>query len=584
MKNNILYLLILVLGTFVNSCDDSFLEENKKQIDGYALDVPLFVHPVSEFTEITIEIPEFKDTDYKVIHFPKIIHFESLNGKIGSDGIIRMRIKVDNFDTSISKTAQNLGNILLKIGDSKVLQINVYYENYGNPVLELNQTSYDFAGSRSEVSLIISNKGTGYLIMNISDFPSWLKIQPNAYYETDVNGFIVVPQNSFVEYKLSVNREGLTPGNYEGEIKIISNDINQIFHTIPVKMVVRENMNSDNVVPLKGVVVDCDFDKSTNTLYVASSVENKVYVFDMALQKITKEISLTKKVNNVSLSETNSKLFVGQNGLISVYNTADLSLISQIDVDFMASDVIDGENGYYYIVKKDGDFQTYFYTYKVATEELFPSGRYIDRVEGNFLLKLIKVPYIFTVRADTSPNGLTLADIKNGKPVYLRYWHQSFGTKLWQKDDGSIVVGQLGMIFKTPNINTADPINLLGILKPDNRPDNYEYGYPYKWIDLNTQTKSIWGVFYDSMDFYNKKPTVIEWDENSLNVKRTVPIDDYYTEINGKKDFYGTVPYYIFSTREGNKIVLVKDVLNPDNSYNAPNINAWHLEIVDVTK
>ena len=42
MKNNILYLLILLLGTLINSCDDSFLEENKKTTDEYLLDV-LFV-------------------------------------------------------------------------------------------------------------------------------------------------------------------------------------------------------------------------------------------------------------------------------------------------------------------------------------------------------------------------------------------------------------------------------------------------------------------------------------------------------------------------------------------------------------
>ena len=34
---NIIYLFVLLFTAFTVSCDDSFLEENKKQIDGYDL-------------------------------------------------------------------------------------------------------------------------------------------------------------------------------------------------------------------------------------------------------------------------------------------------------------------------------------------------------------------------------------------------------------------------------------------------------------------------------------------------------------------------------------------------------------------
>lgn len=583
----IAFLFALFLTVFITSCDNSFLDENRKTQNGYTLDVPLFVEPTSEFVEVSVQIPQLKNTRYKVMQYPKIIYFESFSGNIDETGLLKLKIKVDNFDNSVSRYPQRMGSIILKIDNDKLLEINVLSVNYGEPVLKVNPTSYDFAKSSSEFNLTIGNSGTGFLFAKIESQPNWLRIEPYPYIEQDENGFAIIPQSNAIEYRLSVNRQGLNIGTYEGEIKIISNDTKHSVYIIPVKMEVRENKNPDNVLPLNGMVVDCEFDKSTNMLYVASSVENKVVVVNIASQKIVKEITLNRNVNAISLSENNSKLFVGQSGLVSVYNTSDLSLHSQIEIDFMASDVIDGQNGYYYIAKKDGDFESYFYSYDLATQKLYPSGAYHDKMEGNSFIKIANKPYILTTRINTSPSGVTLADIKNGKPVYINYWHQDFGNRFWQKEDGSIIIGRRGHIFKTPNPQTSSSqINTLGVLKPNEREGN-EYGYSYNWIDLNSQTQSIWGAMYDmhNLHYLPNKSVVFEWNENTYTIKRTIPVDEYYTEIKGKKDFYATIAHYVFSTKEGNKIVLVKNVVDPDDSYTtAPLIKAWHLEIIDVTK
>jgi|GEM_PF-1417080 hypothetical protein len=583
MKKNLFYIIVSLALLAMNSCNNDFLEENKKQIDGYELDVPLFVEPVETFTEVSITLPDLKNKSFSVLQYPQIIHFKSFKGTIDETGLLRMEIKVDYFDSQIDNTPRDLGSIILNIDGFGLLQIHVYHANYGDPVLGLNQESFDFAGSRAERTLIVSNKGTGYLMAKMYDFPAWLEVNTNNY--SDANGFVTLSAHSNAELKLTVKRDGLNPGSYEGNITIISNDIYQESHIIPVKMIVRENRNAENIIPIGGVVVDSEFDKNMNILYIASSEVNKVYVFDLTSNSVTQEISLTKNINDVSLSEDGKTLFVGQSGLITLYNTSDLSEKLQIDTDFIASDIIDGENGYYYISKQDGDYDTYFYSYNTATKQLAPSGRYINNIEGDVLMKLLDTPYLLITRKNTSPNGINLIDITKGDPISVKYWHQSFGNKLWQKEDGTIIIGRNGLVFKTPTIQTGDPMNTLGTIKPYYLEYPPNFGFDYTWLNFNAKTKSIWGVYYSPYDYYDigKTPKVLEWDDNTYALRREVSFEEYYTTINGKAGFYAARPHYIFSSKEGDKIILVKNVYNPDDSY-TQQYKEWHLEIIDVRK
>ena len=87
MKQTIPILLILSLLTLFTACDDSFLEENRKKTDSYILDGTLFVYPTPQFTEVTfaladLDVNRFKVSRYKVVQYPRILHFASLHGEI----------------------------------------------------------------------------------------------------------------------------------------------------------------------------------------------------------------------------------------------------------------------------------------------------------------------------------------------------------------------------------------------------------------------------------------------------------------------------------------------------------------------
>ncbi|MDD3543248.1 MAG: hypothetical protein PHO69_11275, partial [Petrimonas sp.] len=91
MKKKIIYLLTVVVLFISSSCNNDFLEENKKQVDGYHLDTPLFVQPVSAYTEASVTLPDLKNKGFRILQYPKIIHFETFDGHIDESGKLSFR-------------------------------------------------------------------------------------------------------------------------------------------------------------------------------------------------------------------------------------------------------------------------------------------------------------------------------------------------------------------------------------------------------------------------------------------------------------------------------------------------------------
>lgn len=593
MKNYLLYVFTLSLFAFIGSCDDSFLEENKKQLDGYSIDVPLFVEPVSEFTEVSITLPDLKNKDFKVLQSPKIIHFETLTGHIDDTGVLKLSIKVDEFPSQESIGVQNLGTIALNVTGKGVYLIPVGYINIGEPSLMINPTiissdfslSYiDFGPSNQEKNLSISAGYAGVLMYQIIKYPSWIVFSDNN--ASDKDDIVILDPNDQMEYAISVRRDNLAPGYYEGEIVFASNDVHKQIHNLKVSMIVRDKTKTLSTLPIEGKVVDCDFDKQTNTLFVASQSPSKIQAFNIETGTKEKEISLNRDLTTLSISEDGKKLLAGQNGMLSVFDVTNLTLLKEIPTEFILNDAIDAMDGFYYLSNKTdniGNSISNLYQFNTFTEKIKNFSTFDNSIRGGYMLKLKSIPYLLTTKTRYTPTGLYLIDISNGTPELIKYWHQDLGQKLWQTNDKIHIIGSEGNVFKTPDRNTGNEIIMSGNLKPQGIATQFYDSQGFKWFDESVQTKSIWGIYYGSSpmrDYGFNYPQVLEWNSETYEIKRQIDFSDYETTINGQHKDYPTLPHYLFSNVGGNRIALIKNVLNE----NSTEINAWSLEIIDVSQ
>lgn len=592
MRNYTLRLLSLLLIALLYSCDDSFLEENKKQIDGKILEV-LMVEPINEFKEASITVDELRNSDFNVIQYPKIINFELLSGHIDDTGLLKLKMKVDEFPSQDNVGVQNLGTIVLNVIGKGYYMIPVGYINIGEPELIIDPTifSYDFSlsyvdfgPSNQEKNFSIVGGYAGVLIYQIMEYPSWIVFSPNNVSETDE--IVMLEPNKQMEYAISVKRENLSPGYYEGNIVFISNDTHKQLHNLKVSMIVRDRTTTLSTLPIEGAVVDCAFDKQTNTLFVASQQPNKIHVFDTENNAKRKEISLNKDVTSLSISEDGEKLLVGQNGMLSVFDVANLMLLREVPTTFVLNDALDAMDGFYYLSNKTdyvGNARSNLYQFNTSTEELKNFSTFDDYINGGYMLKLKNSPYLLTTRTSNTPTGLHLIDISNGTPELLKYWHQDLGRKLWQTNDGNYIIGSEGNIFKTPDRNTSNEIVATDTLKPQGVNGKFYDVQGFKWFDESAQTKSIWGVYYGSLpvrEYGLNYPQVLEWNSETYEIKRQIDYSDYKTTIGGQYRDYSTLPHYIFSNTAGDRVVLIKNVLNEGST----EVDAWSLEVIDVSK
>lgn len=556
MKRILTYILFLSLIAFALSCDDSFLEENKKHIDGYDLNIPLLVEPTTEFTEVSVTLSELKNKDFKIIQYPKNIHFESLKGHINDNGDLKFSIKVDRLDYPIRDTPEELGNIILNINDFGLLSIELFYINLGIPKIAVDEV-LDFGLFRRKKQFSINNVSSeGYLLFQIVSAPSWLKVDALQIHEPAT----VHPDGSYV-FHMYVEPIGLSQGNYEDNMVIVSNDPDRPEITIKVKITVPDNKN---FYPIAGTIVDCEFSKRTNRLYIAQPDGILVY---NTINMTVSEKKFPQGINGITLSEDEKTLLVGQNGFIRVFETSEFSLKQEIGLDYNVTDIVDGENGYYYFSHNKQTICSYNQS----------NGTIIESGGGDRILKIKDKPYLLVTPDNMGQTGILLVDISNGKQEFIRDWfRETYG--LWSGRSNDKIISGFGHIYDIPL--STPPVEL----QPENM---LEFPYAdlehsiYHWIDENPNTGSIWGAFNTNRTVY--EPTIIEWDNSTYKKRRSFYISDYYTTVDNKAAYYPFLPKYIFLNDEGSTLFVIKRAYSKDFAFFVEEFDNWHLEIIDVS-
>lgn len=570
MKKIINPLLFLSLIVFAVSCDDSFLDENKKTIDGYTLDVPLNVYPVNEYTDVSALLPELKNKDFKVIQFPILLHFESLKGKIDAMGNLTFKIKVDPFDYPPSVEPYELGNIILDISDFGMLSIPVVHLNYGVPKANIEGNSFDFGTHLTEGSFTVTNDENGVLLFRLTEKPSWVTIQQSGLIGEymEIGEEMLLSPYGWNYFSIIPDRNKLAPGEYEGRIVIETNDPSNPEFTIKLRITILSYENPESMKAIEGTVIDAKFDKSTNTLFYITHNPVKLVSYNMDTDtKIEKKPE--RSPASIRLSADNKTILLAESGMVEFIEPSTLKTKEKIELNFSVLDIEDGENGYYYLTNSGNEIFSYnTLTKEIKKLSIFESG--LSLVEANMLMKVNGKSQLLMSRKGYSPNGIYLIDFSDPENLsFVNYWHLSFGEKFFTSSNKKYVYSKSnGHIYSIPDA-TNSSINDLGKFVPDGT--GYDDYYHYKWFDHTSGTSSVWASYNYYSNFEN---IVIEFDDKTFERRRIIKLNDYVTTIHGKKDYYKTLAPFLFSNNEGDRLILIKNV----DDYNA---NFWHLEIVD---
>lgn len=579
MKKRIPY-IALVIMLFISACSNDFLDENKEEIDLYTLNVPLFLEQTADFVEVSITLPELKNKSLHVFQYPKMIHFDSFDFQTDETGLLKMKIKTDNsFYLPVSDTPYNGGNIVLNVKDVGYMAINLFFVNLGNPNLAFDEATFAWGFNREEKNFSISNTNyDSYLVYKIEEYPDWITItSENAI---DGEGYAVLPGGAISsDYHMHVNTHGLAPGEYSGKISIVSNDKAHPLSQIEVNVRVSD---PKNMYAIEGTVKDCEFDKERNILYIATAQPDKILMYDTDNGMKVTQYDLAGNIRCLTLSENGQCLLVGQDNQLSVINLSDFSE-KRIPLDIDVADVADGGNGFYYLSSyKGNNLNGDFYSYEISTGTMTLSHYSTNLIEGDRMVKVKGKPYLFTTCSATLPGGIYGIDISEGNPKLLFYWHEETYNKLWFAEN-RLFTG-LGDLYSLTNEELSDKTRLDNLPKNSNQITNSRF---FLGFDVNAQTKSIWGSGYFDVQQVEPKPLIsqeykiIEWDLNTLEIKRTVEPSYYDTTYNGKTNEYPTVPHYIFTTSRGEKMYLVKNIYTKEG-FEIKEHNDWLIEVTDL--
>lgn len=573
---HIIYIFILLFTVFTISCDDSFLEENKKQIDGYDLDAPLYVQPVSDYTEAFVTLPDLKNKDFKVFQYPKIIHFETFDGHIDETGKLTFRIKVDPYDNPVKLEPQNLGNIILNVDDFGLLSIRVQSINWGTPKASVRENLIDFDLSRNRKELKLENYANGILLYKLSQKPSWVEVSRSSWGDDfiktdDIN---YVEQNVYTTLSVVPKVEGLSPGVREGEIIFETSDPNNPIIKVNVKIRIRTYENSEAIVPIDGVVMDAEFDKNTNTAIIITQNPAKLILYNTDT-KVKKEKVLDKSPYSIDLSSDGKTILLGESGQMEIIELNTLNTKEKITTSYIIYDIVDGENNFYYFTNNNYELFSFNKTTKEIKKQTVIRPEYNNEITGNIVTKIKNKPHLLFSSFGIASYGLALIDTSTPDDLgYINYWHDSFESKILVSEDNKYMFAGMSYVYGLPNENSGSTLYVLGMLEDKDKKDFIRFD----WIHHSLASNSVWGAYkYYDNETYRYKGRLIEFADNTFDERRKIELNEYVTTINGKKDYYGTIAPYFFATANGNDLLLVKNIVE----YNA---NAWHLEVIDVSK
>jgi len=573
---NIKYILLVLFCVLINACSNDFLFDNFKETKNYSLSDTIYLAKNGMISPTTITLPATvtANSAYKIRQYPEWITIKQLDGNL-SGNTIDLKIEYNNSSNYYSSSLW--GNIVVEIDGLGFLNIVITNtEKKADPPqtseISVSPSLIDFGETlTSSTFTLTQNSSFTTPQYKIISYPNWISI-PSQY---------LTGNYSSISIPLTCTRlSSLAAGTYEGKIAITNNSSKHDTINVTVKMVIPSLINTSNITSIDGNVADAVFDKNLDRLYIVTQTPNQLVILDGA-NNTTSKISLMKTPGCIKLSEDGSRIFIGQNHLLSIMDAYSQTITKSIDLTIDVFDMMYGENNWCYLIAKNNGLDTSSdgsrYVNIETGNTISPTvsyANYYQKIEQSaHILKVRNKKQAIITRTKTSPEGLSLFQLQNDSLKVVKYWHESTGSKFWSSEDGAFVLGSGGYCIEPNSIGQTN-LNVLGKLIPDNT--SYSY-YTYQWLDHCKATGSIWGIYGSGQTYDQAK--VIEFDDTNFNKKQTLSFTtDYITVLNGVIGKYESEPCYIFSNKVGNKVFLIK---NLKTKYNT---SAWSIETINLNR
>lgn len=558
--NRIAVLLAVVVTVFLfHSCDNSFLEEN--QVPEYSeLNDTIFVTNSTQPFELNLNFNNTQTCNWRVAQFPVWLDLYPKEGSKQANGNSTIQFTVNDSNIPLEPGFYTFP-LVFDIDGKKMVGYTVALAHLGHPNMNVSTTSILFTNSYSS-SLEIRNESYGILSWWIASAPNWLTAEKQ---------YGLIDQYQSEEIKLSVDVNGLNPGEYTGTLIIQSNAENQKTVSIQVKIVVSASAYYGDYH--QGQLIDARFSKTSDELIILTKSPNQLLFFSSEINNPT-VVDLDRVPQCLAMTEDESTIAIGySNSEITIYNTQSHNAIKTYNIGTIPLSVEFASNEWLYFIATNS-YWNYLHSFNLNTQEIV---RQKDGEGGMKTLK--KVPgksLLLSTRPGYSPDGLLLFDVSEpGQTDSVNLYHMDM-SGYWLSDDGEKLFTGWKKIYNVPDFMDGNSFI------PNEPPVTGQIDFQESQIvDCIAQQSSSGYIFVSTGFGWQGQTTTLKvYNDQTLVQQRSYDLNfvrpDFFSVYS---TWYGR-PFAMFPSENKKDLWLVQKYAE----YDTDNTGIWSVAKVDITK
>lgn len=453
------------------------------------------------------------------------------------------------------------GKIILVTNDKNNEWVEIVVTaNLGTPKLGVYDENFQIEYPQTSRAFYFNNYGDGLLVWSFEGIPDWLSISQEKG--------IFPPHSTAGDIIFTCDQEKLEPGLNSATIYLRTNDPENSL--VPIRVFVRMPGSGANIYQLEGSIVDIKPDKNSNTVFCVTEKPNLLVQYDLSSRAVLHEVALSKAPKCLAVSEDFKKAFIGHNGMMSIVDLKNFSVIKTYESDFTIYDAEWAEDDWF-CYTQDNSNSSYLFWINTLTGEKHESTGDLSKLGTAKLVKIPGQPYILASRVNISPTGNFVFDIETKS--LKSYTHESL-ENYWFFNDAKQLVNGYSYIMRTSSIISASgydnitPTPTIGELKQG------ESRYPAWWVDFSETTNSIWAIFSFHSNYYYEpvRETIYQFEGNDYALVRTYLYDGFY-QPDSNTPAYEVEAHYVFANREGTELSVFRKGKNNNN---------WSVEFIPV--